>query len=261
MTRPRPLTALRDWGAAVVDFLYPPVCMLCLGRLGRGERIVCDRCRARLAMEPRWRCGVCGAAGIGGEPDPGRRCRLCPPSGASYNGVLSVIGYGPLPARCVHLFKYQRRVELGELMARLMCERLLEPLGTLSGRLDVIAPVPLHWARRMGRGFNQSQLLARPLAAALGLPLETDLLRRTRYTRRQALLPRERRGDNIRDAFGLGRGPGVDGLGVLLVDDVVTSGATIEECARTLRAAGAREVWAASYARAGMGGGEMMNDE
>lgn len=254
--RPRPLAAVRGWGAAVLDFLYPPVCMVCQTRLSRGEHTVCDACRSRLWLEHRWRCEICGAAGIGGEPRPGRPCRLCPPAAASYNGVFSVIGYGAVPSRCVHMFKYYRRVEMGRLMARLMCERLVEPIGALAGRIDLVAPVPLHWARRMGRGFNQSVLLARPLAQALDLPLNSGILRRVKYTRRQALLPRDRRGENIRGAFGLTRRADVNGRGILLVDDVVTSGATIEECARMLKAGGAREVWAASYARAGMGGPE-----
>ncbi|MCE5228114.1 ComF family protein [bacterium] len=254
--RPRPLAAIRGWGAAVLDFVYPPLCMICRNRLSAAEHTVCDACRTRLDLRPQWRCQICGGAGIGGEPRPGRPCRLCPPAGAAWRGVFSVVGYGTLPARCVHMFKYQRRIELGRVMARLICERLAGPIGALAGRIDVIAPVPLHWARRMGRGFNQSTLLARPLASALGLPMNPRLLRRVRYTRRQALLPREQRGDNIRGAFGLGSRAGLDGLGVLLIDDVVTSGATIDECARTLMSAGAREVWAASYARAGMGGPE-----
>jgi ComF family protein len=110
--------------------------------------------------------------------------------------------------------------------------------------------------RRMERGFNQSALLARPLAEALGLAYDGRLLRRRRHTRRQALVPRERRAENVRDAFAVGRGRDVQGQGILLVDDVVTTGHTIGECARVLRQAGAREVWVASYARAGMGTAE-----
>lgn len=254
--RARPPAALRGWGAALLDFLYPHVCMICQRRLSGGELTVCDPCRSLLWLEPRWRCDLCGAAGAGGEPRPGRPCRLCPPAGAAYSGVFSVIGYGAAPSRCVRMFKYHRRIEMGRLMARLMCERLAGPIGALGGRIDLVTPVPLHWARRMARGFNQSLLLARPLAQALTLPLKPEILRRRKYTRRQALLPREKRGENIRGAFGLAAGADVAGLGILLVDDVVTSGATAEECARVLKAGGAREVWVASYARAGMGGPE-----
>lgn len=256
LSAPRPVAAIRGWGAAVLDFLYPPVCTICQARLEYVERTVCDVCRSLLSMTPQWRCGICGGASIGDEPRPGRRCRLCPPAAASYSGVFSVIGYGAAPSRCIHMFKYYRRIEMGRLMARLMCERLVEPIGALGGRIDLVTPVPLHWARRMGRGFNQSALLARPLAKALRLPMHSGILRRRKYTKRQALLPRDQRGENIRGAFRLSGRADVIGLGILLVDDVVTSGATIEECARVLKAGGAREVWAASYARAGMGGPE-----
>ena len=249
----RPRILARIWGGAVLDFLYPPVCPLCHARLGREDAVACHACRAQLSIEPDWRCPRCGGAALGAGPDPGRRCRLCPPPDAHYRGVLSVVGYGPAPARCVHLFKYNRREELGGLMARLMVDRLVPVLTALGGRLDLVAPVPLHWVRRLGRGFNQSELLARPLATALDLPLETRLLRRRRFTRRQALVPRDRRAANVHDAFSLAGHRNLSRLGVLLVDDVVTTGHTIDECARVLKEAGAREVWIASFARAGMG--------
>jgi len=248
-----PIRPIASWGRAALDFLYPPACPLCARRLTREDDTVCYACLAELLLRPQWRCPACGAAGLGEGPRPGRPCRLCPPAGMAYRGVLSVTGYHDHAARCVQLFKYHRRVELGELMARLMVRELAEPLGDLRSRIDYVAPVPLHWLRRLGRGFNQSDLLARALAGAHGLRYDARLLKRIRYTRRQALVPRERRARNVEGAFKLSRHATViAGAGILLVDDVVTSGHTIHECARQFMDAGAREVWVASFARAGM---------
>lgn len=246
------LRALRDWGGAAVDFLYPPVCPLCFDRLQPGDHTVCHACRAALALRPDWRCNRCGGAGLGEGPQAGRRCRLCPPEGALWRGALSVSAYHDRAARCVQLFKYNRRLEIGELMARLMNQHLAEPLALLHGRIDCVAPVPLHWFRRLLRGFNQSDLLARELARAYRFEYDPRLLRRTRFTRRQALVPREHRAANVKGAFRLRRYRDVRDAGVLLVDDVVTSGETVNECAKALLDAGAREIWVASFARAGM---------
>jgi ComF family protein len=201
-----------------------------------------------------WQCDLCGAPGRGPAPEPGRRCRLCPPAGAAWRGAFGVAGYFDLSARLVHLFKYERRREAGEAMAAMMIERLRAPLDPLAERLALVVPVPIHWRRRVWRGFNQSRPLAAALAGMLALPCETSILLRRRHTQRQALLPRERRGENVRGAFTIppGRAFSVEGKGVLLVDDVVTSGATVDECARVLREAGAREVWVACFARAGL---------
>ncbi len=150
-----------------------------------------------------------------------------------YDGTLRLI---------IHAFKYDRRrslaVPLGALVAR-ACAPLL-------AGVDVCVPVPLHWRRRYQRGFNQ----ARDLAATLGPPV-IDALRRVRHTHAQASLHAAARRSNVAAAFGTTRHtPEVAGRVVVLVDDVDTTGATLEACARVLREAGAREVRAVTIARA-----------
>jgi ComF family protein len=201
---------------------------------------------------------------LGAAPEAGRRCRLCPPDKASWRGAVSASGYGPAAAACIYAFKYGRRREAGEAMARMMRRELGEALRPLRDRLTMVAPVPIHWRRRFWRGFNQSDLLAEAMAEELGLPCRLELLRRVRYTPRQALLPRERRADNVRGAFALSDNVSageLSGLGVLLVDDVVTTGSTIDACARALLDAGAREAWVACFARAGAGGPPATDEE
>lgn len=247
-----PWRPIVEWGRGMVDLIYPPVCPICFRRLTAEDHEVCYECAAQLEPVVQWQCERCGAQGIERTPEAGRRCHLCPPQDASWRGAWSVTGYGNVPARCVQLFKYHGRFEMGRLMARLMAGRLADSMASMGGRLDVIAPVPLHLVRRWTRGFNQSELLAGALAMQSGLPMDRRLLRRKRYTRRQALMARERRQENVAGAFALRRGRDVNGKGILLVDDVVTSGYTINECARVLREAGAREVWVACFARVGM---------
>lgn len=234
---------------AALDFLYPPTCALCDVRLHPYEQIVCDPCRAGLLQEDTWRCPRCGATGRGSGPSRGEACPKCPPPGARYEGILAVTTYNESVARIVHSFKYHRRIEAGRLMGDLMVARLAEPLLALEGRVGCVVPVPLHWTRRIGRGFNQSRDLGAQLSRALGLPLEAGLMRRNRRTRQQAMLRPEERARNVEGAFEVaarwrGKLPGV-----LLIDDVVTTGHTIRECARVLREAGAPQVWGACFAR------------
>jgi ComF family protein len=243
-------TAVRTLVRGVVDLLYPPACALCGERLVPIETELCDPCRARVLPTPEWRCRLCGATGWGPPPRRGP-CAFCPPPEADYRGVLSATTYRPEAARCVHLFKYHRRLEIGAMLARMLVSRLAEPVQVLGDRVQWVVPVPLHWRRRAWRGFNQADILGRALAAATGLAYKPDALRRVRATRRQVRVPVHRRADNVRGAFGVNRRLGEPVPGILLVDDIVTSGHTVAECARVLRAAGSPEIWIASFARAG----------
>ncbi|MYI82590.1 MAG: ComF family protein, partial [Chloroflexi bacterium] len=129
----------------------------------------------------------------------------------------------------------------------------LDPLGDAAAEvvprrwpIDAVTPIPLHGARRRRRGFNQSELIASRVAAALGLPLRADLLRRVRATGPQTALGRDRRASNVAGAFAAGGPPPP---GVLLVDDVSTTGATLAAAARALLEDGARRVYALAVAR------------
>ena len=148
---------------------------------------------------------------------------------------------------------YYRRMEMGRLMSRIMIARLTEPVRALGDRVAWIVPVPLHWRRRMWRGFNQSLELAEDLSASVEIPVRADTLVRRRYTKRQVDVPREARAKNVEGAFEVGPAyRNRDLPGILLVDDVVTTGETLYECARTLAAAGAPQIWAAAFARGGI---------
>ena len=155
--------------------------------------------------------------------------------------------YGEGVRHRVYALKYGGERRLGDAMGR----ELAQALKALPERPDALVPVPLHWTRRLMRGYNQAEVLARGLAAAAGLSVEPTLLRRRRRTRRNAQLDRALRLDNVSGAFA--PAGSVRGRRILLIDDVLTTGSTASQCARALRAGGAAWVGVLTYARAGDG--------
>ena len=147
----------------------------------------------------------------------------------------------------IHRFKYGGEIWLGTLLSDFLTQGLRDP--RLKGRsFDAVVPVPLHPLRRREREFNQAEVLSRELARNNELAF-CEALERLRYTVTQTHFDRRRRMQNLRDAFGLRRNAPVQGKDLLLVDDVLTTGSTLDECARVLLAAGARSVRALTVAR------------
>jgi len=148
----------------------------------------------------------------------------------------------------IHEFKYNRQIHLRHLVARWLSAALDD--GRLRDqKFEVIVPVPLHPARQRERGFNQASLLAKLLSAQTSIPCR-PLLKRVRYTTTQTALDRSERMENLHNAFRLRKNTDVRGLRVLLIDDVLTTGSTLNECARVLKRAGATSVHSATAARA-----------
>ena len=196
-------------------------------------------------------CPLCGRR-AGPHTVDARGCMFCRLYPVRFDGAVRVGPYED-PLRTLILdCKYRRRVEVAPHLGRLLAERAA--LAPWAGRVDEVVPVPLHWRRRVSRGFNQSLVLAQKVAGALaagGAGRARSRLRRTRPTPHQAYLPAGRRHKSVRGAFeARGRAKALEGKGVLLVDDVMTSGTTIAECTRALRQAGAREVFVAVVATA-----------
>jgi ComF family protein len=148
----------------------------------------------------------------------------------------------------VQKFKYGRKVSLGRPLGRLMTAGLAEFLNDCE--VDVIVAVPLHPKRLRWRGFNQSVLLAREVSRAYGVPLDLSLLTREKETQPQTQLSEDERRSNVRGAFSVHGKEAINGKKILLVDDVYTSGATVNECSRVLMKARAQEVHVITLARA-----------
>jgi ComF family protein len=179
----------------------------------------------RFPLDEQGRCGLC-RAGLRGFDEA-----YC---FGAYEGVLRDL---------IHLYKYGRMRPMAKPLGRLLAGALPR-----DRRFDAVVPVPLHWRRRWARGFNQSELLAREMARRCGVPVRT-VVRRARATQTQAGLSNTRRRDNVAGAFRVKRGASVRGLRVLLVDDVMTTGATASACAAALKRAGAQTVALLALAR------------
>ena len=229
----------RAW-AGLLDLVYPPHCVAC-GRLGAW---LCATClEAYPAFRPPW-CARCGR-----PLTHGGLCRACRGAASPLGGARSV-GPHVTPLReAVHALKYAGVRVLAEPLAEMMAATwALSPLP-----VTAMVPVPLHPRRVRQRGYNQAALLARALAPCLGLPLHEEWLLRERDTRSQVGLTRAERWANVDGAFRCPDSGALAGQRVLLVDDVLTSGATLRAGATVLRAAGAREIWALTLTRARVG--------
>jgi ComF family protein len=184
-------------------------------------------------------CAACDA----GVPPSTLFCESCAGSVERAEQGAAFV-YGGAMATAITRLKYQDRPDLAPPLARAM----FPAARKVGGAIDLIVPVPLHENRLVERGFNQAALLAKPIAVALGLPMAARGLRRVRDTPKQASLPREGRIRNVVAAFRAERT--FKGLRVLLIDDVSTSGATLEACAVAVHVAGAREIQALALAHA-----------
>jgi ComF family protein len=225
----------------LLGLVFPPACAACAVLL-EVEATFCTLCT--LATEPVPLPGCRRCAEPLEQPGTCPRCLRAPPPFRS--GHTPFVHTGPL-ARAIHRFKYEGHSELALPLARVLAIHSRPWLDRL-GHGPVLVPVPLHRGRLLRRGYDQAALLTRALARATGLPLRSDLLRRVRATRRQVGLTEAERTENVHGAFAT-RGPMPAGP-VVLVDDVLTTGATVRAAGAALREAGARWVYVLTLARA-----------
>lgn len=230
----------------VLDFLAPAPCLACARPVEEPRRSLglCAGCRRRLVRWPQQGCAACGRPLEGTPPQEGDRCGPCRRRQPSCERTLAAWTYQPPLDAVLTGLKFRRLEYLGSQLGR----ELAVLLGSRLEDHDLVVPVPLHWRRRLARGYNQAEAIARPLAKRLGLE-HARVLRRRRATPPQTALEREQRVRSVRGAFALRRRHDPRGRRVLLVDDVVTTGATLEAAAACLRRAGAARVTAVAAAR------------
>lgn len=234
------LTVVEKLGKSLLDFIFPLVCPGCNKR----GAWICEECLLQFRPVEYYTCAVCGKRAIKGATH-----RLCQ-DGYSLDRLMSIYQYQGPVRRAVHWLKYRDVTGLKDILVRLMWEEI-GSLGLEFGGQAIVAPVPLHWQRGFKRGYNQAELLAKPLAENLGLAYQENLLRRVRDTKSQIKLKRKERLENVAAAFEIPSDSlrHVKNRDVLLVDDVCTTGATLNSCAATLKQAGARYVWGLTLAR------------
>lgn len=235
------MNSLYKWMLHVQQVLYPPTCLLCLGP-GRRGRDLCGVCAGAL---PRSRHACARCAQPLNRPDI-LLCGTCQRAKRAPYRAVAALRYAPPVDRLIHGLKFRAKLVHGRVLGELLAEAVL---GAGLERPEVLVPVPLHPQRLRQRGYNQSLVLARYAGRRLGVPVCANRVRRVRQTPPQTGLPARQRRSNLRGAFATTTSLEVPC--VAIVDDVMTTGATVAELARVLRLAGVGRVQVWCCARAG----------
>jgi ComF family protein len=251
----------------LINFIYPPRCAACDDRMGLDAIArICQLCMGRIERIPEPICQVCGIplqdqsllshidqAGRESEGSAVHKCRTCAESPPYFGRARAIAHYrsgvaedGQVVPSIIRRHKYGRDQSLSGALAQCLGETL--PLD--GNDYDLVVPVPLHRRRLRWRGFNQAALLGRAVARKMGCPLDVATLTRVRNTPPQTEQDSSRRRQNVHGAFAVMRPDRIANRRLLLVDDVMTTGATLDECARMLLAAGAQRVDVLTVARA-----------
>jgi ComF family protein len=240
-TLPAPLSRI---GRTLVDAVLPPRCLACDTALDEPDAL-CPGCWTRMTFFAAPWCAVCGlpfAHPIG----EGAVCGACAASKPHWDRARAVMRYDRHSRALVLALKHGDRTHLARSLGRWMRRAGREVLDGA----DLLVPVPLHWTRLYARRYNQAALLAHAIHAAGGPPVAPDWLVRRRRTPSQGRLGPLARERNVHGAFALRRGRSVAGKRLVIIDDVMTTGATAGECARVLRRAGAGWIGVLTLARA-----------
>lgn len=239
---------LRQTGEAAKHFLYPSVCQICDSSRALAEHgLICDSCREDVrAMVPPF-CGRCGLP-FAGEFSDTFKCSNCHEMNLKFDFAQSAVVANDLIREVIHRYKYNRELWfepfLGELLLKAMRDRVK------SMTWDALVPVPLYPVKLREREFNQSTRLSQWLGERLGLPVWDGCLKRVRSTPTQTALSRKKRVENVKGAFVACRPEDVASRSLIIVDDVLTTGATTSACAAALRKAGAARIGVWTVARA-----------
>lgn len=231
--------------ATLLDFFFPPQCLICRGEVG-AQGSLCESCWGKMRFISTPFCAIC-ALPFDYSAGEGALCGECLQETPPYTLARAVFRYDEHSRMLVTRLKYADQSHLARSFGTWLATYGRDAVGAS----DVIVPVPLHYWRFVTRRYNQAALLAYALSKQCGLPVLPDGLVRTRHTRPQASLSRAQRLKNVKNAFSVhprhaGR---LQGASVLLVDDVMTTAATLKECCQTLLDHGARRVQVVTLSR------------
>lgn len=228
---------------SLLEYLLPACCLLC--GAASPKQLLCAGCEQDLPRitESCKRCALPATLGAA------RLCAGCLRNQPAWDRAIAALVFEYPVDHLVRHFKFHKDMSCGQLLADELARSVSQILNahalTPEEKPDLLIPVPLHFLRRCWRGFNQAELLATALQRSSGIPMQRNLLRRISHTPAQSGLDRKARQRNLRDAF---QCPSLHGIHVALVDDVLTTGATLQECTKVLKRAGASRVsvWVAA---------------
>lgn len=220
---------------SALDFIYPPYCLICSSQLAENEKLICDNCWSH-------------APKIEQDFDLFNQIEIKLGDEVYFSKVISAWEFSPTIQTAIHLLKYQNYKVLANRIGLFMAERLSKQ--SLPMDKTILIPVPLHKTRTRERGYNQSTLLCRVIAAETGFDYSDRILKRVRYTQSQTKLSAVERAKNVENAFKVIYPEQIKNRLVILVDDVITTGSTMNACAKELIKHGAGDVYLLSAVKA-----------
>ncbi len=215
----------------LINFLFPSVCCFC-GEITAYDRAVCAHCRKTVLPISGITCSACGME---------RGFCSCAEQPTEYERCVASFYYEELPKQGILLLKYGETPYIARYLSAYMAKQFVARLQGI--RFDMVIAVPMHRLKRRARGYNQAEMIARPLARRLGISYTKNILIQFRKNQSQHLQHRDVRTKNVAGIYRLGKGASIKGKTILLVDDILTTGATLRECARVLKAGGAKAVY------------------
>ncbi|HQQ67896.1 MAG TPA: ComF family protein [Candidatus Cloacimonadota bacterium] len=232
---------MSDTLMAAIDLMIPPVCQGCQQKLPDGKAMLCDVCAAGVQSMGESSCPKCGSVLEEGV------CENCRALDFDFELARSVYRYEEPLKTMIHNLKYREHTRSAKWLADGMAGYIAQ--NPIFQKSDYIMAVPLHSVRKRERGFNQSELIARRVAKLSGIQY-IDAVKRGRYTASQTMLHQEQRLTNLKGAFRTSRPGRIAGKNILVIDDVFTTGSTLNEISKTLHAAGAARVFGLTACRA-----------
>ena len=239
----------------ILDFIFPQNCISCEGKIKVEEHFLCALCRGDIGFIQQPHCFHCGVPADLSYAFPHEEflCGVCRENSFKFDRARSLGFYDTVLRTTIHHFKYRKQIGVLLDIDLLLEKYFLENPDFCQG--FTVSPIPLHFNKMKERGFDQAFLIARQVAKVLKLPLEGGLLRRIKATSPQATMTRTERARNIKGAFEINRPELVEGKNILLVDDVFTTGATVNEASKILKKNGAGKVYVFTLGRVVVGKG------
>ncbi|MEW6101376.1 MAG: ComF family protein [Candidatus Omnitrophota bacterium] len=239
---------LRQATKALIDLVFPKICLACKDKLKAGSvcGMLCPKCWSKIKKNTPPFCHSCGRH-LEKTNFPKNICPQCLKKNLSFDRAFSPCSYEGILKDLIHIFKYNNKPGLSRPLSRLMAEFIREynlPIGFL----DFIVPVPLHDSKLREREFNQAEVLARTISEEFKIELLENVLQRKHMTKSQADLEINERFQNVKGCFRLIKEEKIKGKNILLVDDVLTTGATSSEAAQILKESGAHIVFVMTLA-------------
>lgn len=234
--------------SSIISLLYPPLCLVCGKRDNLRNQDLCADCLKKLKKRSPPFCVKCGRQ-LPGDPNIEISCNDCKKDAPCFDRAFSVFYYNGILKELVHNFKYKKMTSLGQEFAQLTVDFMKD--HDIAKDSDLVLSIPMHPARLFKREINPSHILAKTIAKKLCLDYSASLLKKIKNTAPQSRLSRSERIENLKGSFSLKRNAGsyIKNRDILLVDDLFTTGSTVNECARLLKEASAGHVEVITLAR------------